>query len=67
MAEKRIGILVDELIGQQDVVIKSLGKTLSFVRGIAGAADLGNQKTILVLDVGGLMNEALRGELALHV
>ena len=67
MAEKRIGIMVDELIGQQDVVIKSLGKTLSFVRGIAGAADLGNQKTILVLDVGGLMNEALRGDLALHV
>lgn len=67
MAEKRIGIMVDELIGQQDVVIKSLGKTLSFVRGIAGAADLGNQKTILVLDVGGLMNEALRGESALHV
>ncbi len=67
MAEKRIGILVDELIGQQDVVIKSLGKALSFVRGIAGAADLGNQKTILVLDVGGLMNEALRGELARHV
>ncbi|PKN11667.1 MAG: chemotaxis protein CheA [Deltaproteobacteria bacterium HGW-Deltaproteobacteria-4] len=67
MAEKRIGIMVDELIGQQDVVIKSLGKALSFVRGIAGAADLGNQKTILVLDVGGLMNEALRGELARHV
>lgn len=67
MAEKRIGIMVDELIGQQDVVIKSLGRTLSFVRGIAGAADLGNQKTILVLDVGGLMNEALRGESPLHV
>lgn len=67
MAEKRIGIMVDELIGQQDVVIKSLGKTLAFVRGIAGAADLGNQKTILVLDVGGLMNEVLRGETALHV
>ena len=67
LAEKRIGILVDELIGQQDVVIKSLGKTLSFVRGIAGAADLGNQKTILVLDVGGLMSEALRGDLTLHV
>jgi len=67
MAEKRIGIMVDELIGQQDVVIKSLGKTLAFVRGIAGAADLGNQKTILVLDVGGLMNEALRGETSLHV
>lgn len=67
MAEKRLGIVVDELLGQQDVVIKSLGTALSFVRGIAGAADLGNQKTILVLDVGGLMSEALRGESAVHV
>ncbi|TYP00129.1 two-component system chemotaxis sensor kinase CheA [Geothermobacter ehrlichii] len=67
MAEKRMGIVVDELAGQQDVVIKSLGAALSFVRGIAGAADLGNQKTILVLDVGGLMNEALRGEATAHV
>ncbi len=67
LAEKRMGIVVDELLGQQDVVIKSLGSALSFVRGIAGAADLGNQKTILVLDVGGLMNEALRGDSVLHV
>ena len=63
-AEKKIGIVVDELLGQQDVVIKSLGESLAFVRGIAGAADLGNQKTILVLDVGGLMSETLRGESA---
>ncbi|PLX93350.1 MAG: chemotaxis protein CheA [Desulfuromonas sp.] len=67
MAEKRMGVVVDELVGQQDVVIKSLGGALSFVRGIAGAADLGNQKTILVLDVGGLMSEALRGDNALYV
>ncbi|NOR50648.1 MAG: chemotaxis protein CheA [Desulfuromonadales bacterium] len=62
LAEKRIGFVVDELLGQQDVVIKSLGKSLAFVKGIAGAAELGNQKTILVLDVAGLMSEALRGE-----
>jgi two-component system chemotaxis sensor kinase CheA len=67
LAEKKLGIVVDELLGQQDVVIKSLGKALSFVRGIAGAADLGNQKTILVLDVGGLMTEALRGESVFYV
>jgi len=68
LAEKRMGIVVDELLGQQDVVIKSLGSTLSFIRGIAGAADLGNQKTILVLDVGGLMTEAIRGaESAIYV
>ena len=67
LAEKRMGFVVDELLGQQDVVIKSLGKALSFVKGIAGAAELGNQKTILVLDVAGLMGEALRGESALNV
>lgn len=61
-ADRKVGIVVDELLGQQDVVIKSLGAALSFVRGIAGAADLGNQKTILVLDVAGLMQEAFRGE-----
>jgi len=67
LAEKRMGFVVDDLLGQQDVVIKSLGKALSFVKGIAGAAELGNQKTILVLDVAGLMNEALRGESSLNV
>ena len=67
LADKRIGFVVDELLGQQDVVIKSLGKALAFVKGIAGAAELGNQKTILVLDVAGLMGEALRGEMSSHV
>jgi two-component system chemotaxis sensor kinase CheA len=67
LAEKRIGIVVDDLLGQQDVVIKSLGSTLSFVQGISGAADLGNQKTILVLDVGGLISEALRGDSNVNV
>lgn len=67
LAEKRLGIVVDDLLGQQDVVIKSLGSTLSFVKGISGAAELGNQKTILVLDVGGLMSEALRGDSNVNV
>ncbi|MDT8422179.1 MAG: chemotaxis protein CheA [Desulfuromonadales bacterium] len=67
LAEKRMGIVVDELIGQQDVVIKSLGSVLSFVRGVAGAADMGNQKTILVLDVGGLLSDTLRGDGSIHV
>ncbi len=66
-ADKRMGIVVDELRGQQDVVIKSLGKALDFVKGIAGAADLGNQKTILVLDVSGLIGETLQREGGLGV
>jgi two-component system chemotaxis sensor kinase CheA len=67
LADKKMGFIVDDLLGQQDVVIKSLGKALAFVKGVAGAAELGNQKTILVLDVAGLMNEALRSESSLHV
>ena len=67
LADKRIGFVVDDLLGQQDVVIKSLGQALSFVKGIAGAAELGNQKTILVLDVAGLMSEALRSESSINV
>jgi len=67
LADKKMGIIVDELLGQQDVVIKSLGNVLSFVKGIAGAADLGNQQTILVLDVGGLMTEVIKGEKGLYV
>lgn len=61
VAEKRLGIVVDELLGQRDIVIKSIGETFKGFRGISGAADLGDQRTILVLDVGGIINEATRG------
>jgi len=60
-AEKRLGIVVDNLLGQQDIVIKSIGETFKGFRGISGAADLGDQRTILVLDVGGIINEVTRG------
>jgi len=66
-AGRRIGIVVEELRGQQDVVIKSLGKALSFVKGVAGAADLGNQKTVLVLDVSSLITDSSRGDASIHV
>ena len=61
VAEKRLGIVVDDLLGQQDIVIKSIGDTFANFRGISGAADLGDQRTILVLDVGGVITEATRG------
>ncbi|WP_298272534.1 chemotaxis protein CheA [Geobacter sp.] len=60
VAEKRLGIIVDDLTGQQDIVIKSLGDMFKGYRGISGAADLGDQRTILVLDVGGIIGEAFR-------
>ena len=60
LAERKIGIVVEDLVGQQDVVIKPLGKLTEIVPGVAGAADLGSQRTILILDVGRLIEEATR-------
>jgi len=53
---KRRGLIVDELIGQQDIVIKPLGKLLSKARGMAGATILGDGKVALILDVAGVGN-----------
>ena len=51
---KRRGLIVDELIGQQEIVIKPLGKLLSKVHGIAGATILGDGNVALILDVASL-------------
>ncbi|MCU1277403.1 MAG: cheA, partial [bacterium] len=59
LAQHRIGLLVDELMGQEDIVIKSLGRALSNVPGIAGATELGGKKTVLVLDVAQIVEEAV--------
>ncbi|MBI5182396.1 MAG: chemotaxis protein CheA [Nitrospirae bacterium] len=56
---RKIGFVVDSLIGQQEIVIKSLGRALSDIQGIAGATELGDRKTVLVLDVGALIEEAI--------
>lgn len=61
VAEKRLGIVVDDLLGQQDIVIKALGTMFDGLKGISGAADLGDQRTILVLDVSGIIHEATKG------
>ncbi len=60
VAQHRLGLVVDELVGQQDIVIKSLGRALSGLPGIAGATELGGQRTVLVLDVPGLVEEVLQ-------
>jgi two-component system chemotaxis sensor kinase CheA len=59
MGNRRLGFVVDELVGQQDIVIKALGKSLSKVRGFAGATELGDQRVALVLDVASLVEEVL--------
>ncbi len=59
VGERRMGIVVDELVGQQDIVIKALGKSLAGVRGFAGATELGDQRVALVLDAAALIEEVL--------
>ncbi|HEX4620828.1 MAG TPA: chemotaxis protein CheA, partial [Myxococcaceae bacterium] len=62
LAQQRMGIVVDDLAGQQDIVTKPLGGRLRQVRGVSGATDLGNRRTVLVLDVGALVDEVLGPE-----
>jgi len=51
-------LLVDELLGQQQVVIKSLGTGLGKVRGVSGGAIMGDGKVSLILDIPGIMELA---------
>lgn len=57
MGDQKAGIIVDNLIGQQEIVIKTLGKLLAGIKVIAGATILGNGQVALILDVGTLMNK----------
>jgi two-component system chemotaxis sensor kinase CheA len=59
LGARRIGLVVDMLLGQQDIVIKALGKSLRNVRGFSGATDLGDQSVTLVLDTPQILEEVL--------
>ena len=54
IGKNKTGFIVDELIGQQEIVIKSLGRFLSKIKGIAGATILGDGNVALILDVASL-------------
>ncbi|RLB21720.1 MAG: hypothetical protein DRG73_08050 [Deltaproteobacteria bacterium] len=56
--ERRRCLLVDELLGQEEVVIKSLGKGLTDVKGIAGGAIMGDGRVGLILDIAGIFDIA---------
>ena len=62
LAQERLGIAVDDLVGQQDIVVKPLGAQLQGVRGVAGATDLGSRRTVLVLDVGAIIEDVASGD-----
>ncbi len=68
LAEKNLGIVVDSLLGQKEVVIKTIGEYLGNVRGIAGSTILGDGRVIMIIDIGELMKmcseqpESMRSE-----
>jgi two-component system chemotaxis sensor kinase CheA len=59
VATRRLGLVVDAIAGQQDIVIKALGRALRHVRSFSGAADVGGDRLALVLDPGAIIEEVL--------
>ena len=57
--EKMAGLVVDSFIGQQEMVLKSLGNYLSSVFAISGATILGNGKVALIIDCNALLNKII--------
>ena len=53
--DMKLGLVVDYLIGQQEIVIKPLGKVFQNVKGVAGATILGDGRVALILDVATLI------------
>ena len=58
VAETKLGIIVDNLIGQEEIVIKSLGSYLANIDGIAGGTIRGDGRVTLIVDVGVIMDMA---------
>jgi two-component system chemotaxis sensor kinase CheA len=62
VGQQHFGIAVDELLGQQNIVIKSLGDAVQHLPGVAGATDLGNRTTALVVDLIALLEWVISSE-----
>jgi two-component system chemotaxis sensor kinase CheA len=58
IAEKRYGIEVDGLVGQKEVVIKSLGNYFGKIQGIAGSTIMGDGSVVMIVDINELLNIA---------
>ena len=64
--EKKIGVMVDALIGEEDVVIKPLRDQFTNSPGIAGASILGDGSVSLIIDVGQLLELGIQQEILTH-
>ena len=59
---KRCALMADELLGQQQVVVKSLGQSVGQIPGVAGAGILGDGRVGLILDASGMIKLAMEGD-----
>jgi len=66
LAEAKLGVIVDFLIGQEEIVIKSLGYYLKGIDGIAGATIRGDGKVTLIVDVAAMMELAKKVKVNVH-
>jgi len=64
VAEKRIAVAVNQIIGVQEILVKPLGSQLSRVRNISGATVLGNGSVVPILNVNDLLRSAVTGAAA---
>lgn len=64
LAQQRVGLAVDELLGQEDIVTRPLGGRLRSIPGVSGATELGDRRAVLVLDIGALLEELSRPQTA---
>ncbi|MBE0491654.1 MAG: response regulator [Sulfurospirillum sp.] len=58
LAESKLGVIVDTLVGQEEIVIKSMGDYLQGIDGVAGATIRGDGRVTLIVDVAALMELA---------
>jgi two-component system chemotaxis sensor kinase CheA len=54
---ERVGLVVNELLGQHEIVIKSLGNFLTNIEGIAGSTIIGDGRVIMILDTQGIVKK----------
>ncbi|WP_163328271.1 chemotaxis protein CheA [Desulfurobacterium thermolithotrophum] len=57
VGERLIAVSIEELLGEEEIVIKSLGELLSDIQGIAGATIAGDGRVVLILDLNSLLSD----------
>ncbi len=60
IGSKRIGLVIDDILRSEDIVIKSLGSYLEGIKGFAGAAEIGKHDVVLVIDIESIIEETMR-------